>query len=472
MNEKPNGGFGNPMRRLTISRCSVSGREMYFLAPVFLVFGCIAVFTLLKASICTAQVSGEQIRFDVRVESGYERTALNYNLLLVDTTALAPDSLEQLRKSGDTRTEPAAGLRATFDNTVISLSNGLYYSTSGWREQFDGGAGVFLSPAVKLLTNARFEYRQLSATEDSLLADYWTLTGDARILTRLSSNHTVFIRADWDRLQYPGEAPSFGDNFDRVRARAGWQWKSNNFDFADIAVGMGRRLVPDSTDREYTAKFAAAYFDFTFAERHRVALDAAVDFRDYRSADPADDYVMAATEWLWDYRPHLLWLLHAHLRWDFWDFRAQDEVSFDFHELEPALEVKIPLGEDWAFRPRLQYRLSFAADAAFSQADYRQSFGIVGLEYIPSAPLSIDARAGIGYRDYQNETFGYSDYTILRFDFTGYTNLSGRLALWASVDYEKEYHTVVSDDTDFLFFSVNLGYLVFRSGNRRRGETR
>ncbi len=406
--------------------------------------------------------AGGGLPLSVQLETGYERAALNYNLLVADTSSLSPDSLEQLQQSADTRTEPLVGLRLAFDNDRFHLDNGVYYAKSGWREQFDGRAVFPLSPSWTIRANNHFEYHQADDAHDTLLVDYWTLAGDIRLLAHVSNSHTILFRADWQRLQYPGPAPSFGYDFDRVRSRLGWSWQSDNFDFAGITAGVGERLAPDSTDREYDERFIEGYLDAMVTDHHRLLFNAAINTRDYRSPDPGDDYTLVSADGRWELGTYTARRIGIGLQWDFWHFGAQDEVSFDFYELRPVLEFKLAVNDIWGLRFGPAYRLAASIDAEYTQADYHQPSGILGLEYMPGFPVWIDARFELGRRNYVESSLGYSDYTIMQFDISADIDFNDRLTLSAGIDYEKEFHTEKTDDTDFLFFTLNLRYCLMR----------
>jgi len=417
-----------------------------------------AAYMLIAGSIRPVWAADQTSRFTVRVETAYERTALNYNLLLVDTTSVSVDSLEQLQKSADTRTEPSAGLRAMLTGKGWHLDNGIYYAASGWREQFDGRGQFIISDVLSVRSQARFDYRQENREDDSLLSDYWNMAGDVRLLAALTERHTAFVRADGERLQYIDQSPAVGYDYNRLRSRIGWRWQSANFDFMELAAGFGRRFVPDSTDREYAERYASFYSNFGLGERHRISLDLQVNSKDYESTEATGDYSLATMDARWDYRPHISWLLSTRLRWDYWDFHAEDELSSDFHEFEPSLELKVPLGESWAFRCGPRLRVLLSPDSSISQAEYRQPSGIAGIEYLPLDPMWAELRVEVGYRDYDERLFGYSDYTLLKLDLTGDVAIGGNWSCAATANYEVEFHADNADDTDFLFFSVRLAY--------------
>ena len=269
---------------------------------------------LVAGTVCIAQASDPPSRFSLQVETEYERTALNYHYLLADTAELTIDSLEQLQKSADTRTEPSAGLRAMLTGKGWHLNNGIYYSPSGWREQFDGRGRLGISDNLSVQSRARFDYRQENREEDSLFSDYWNAAGDIRLLAALSDNHTAFIRTDGECQRYVDQSPAVGYDYNRLRSRMGWRWQSATYDFVELTAGIGRRFVPDSTEQEYDERFASFNSDFGWGERNRIALDLYVNAKDYESADPTDDYSVATLDGRWDYRPSLSWLVTTRLR--------------------------------------------------------------------------------------------------------------------------------------------------------------
>jgi hypothetical protein len=281
-------------------------------------------------------------------------------------------------------------------------------------------------------------------------------------LATVSPTHTAFVRTDAEWLRYVDDVPGIGYDYNRLRSRVGWRWQSADFDFVEVAAGIGRRAVPDSTEREYAERFATFYSDIGAGDRHRLSLDLHIDAKDYKSNDPRDDYTFSAAEARWDYRPRLSWLLSAWVRWDFWDFRAEDEVTSDFHEIEPTVEAKIPLGTSWAARLGMRYRAMFSPNSESLQANYGQPSAICGLEYMPFVPVWTDLRAEIGYRDYEEGVLGYSDFTLVKIDLSGTADIADRWSFLAAVNYEIEVHAVEQDDTDFLYFSFRLAYHLMR----------
>lgn len=438
------------------SATAVSGNCRFRLSLLVIA---LALITPLRGEypVCRAQAGGDS-PFAVQFEMGYERGALNYKLLLADTSSLSPDSLEHLRQAADIRTEPLAGLRLGVHTAGVHLDNGLRYTKSGWREDFDGRVLLHPFPGGTMRATSRFDYYGATAAEDTLLVDYWSLANEVRLLTRISSSHALLMRIDWNRLHYPGTPPSFGYNFDRLRARGGWSWQSADFDFVEFTAGLGERLAPDSTDREYDERFAEGYGDFTVADDHRLSFVAAVQARDYRSGDPGDDYTSIYLESRYDWAVRPGNRLALGVRWDFWNFGAQDEVSFDFYEFHPTLEYILTLTDAWRILIGPSYRSAAAVDTAYALADYHQPSGTFGAEYVPDFPVWIDARFELGRRNYAASSSGYSDYTMVQFDTSADIDLGHGLTCSAGIDYEIEFHDEETDDTDFLFFSLNVRY--------------
>jgi hypothetical protein len=419
-----------------------------------------ALIVLLSCGTSKARTDST-LHFEARLVAGYERTNLNYNLLLADTAAISPDSLDRLYKSADTRSEPLIGLAGEFSSRTLHLDNRLHYAASGWREQCAGQADFTVAPAWLLHADGRFDYHWTGEQEDTLLVDYWTLAGDVRLQHVISPASTASLRLDWDRLTYPGTRPSFGYNFDRLRSRVGWQWQTADFDFVEITAGGGKRFVPDSTDREYAEWFAEGYSDVSFAGEYRLLLAATVQTKDYYSDDPADDYTLLSFDGRGERGRYGAGRLSVTLRWDYWNFGAQDVVTYDFYELRPGIEYRFPLDETWSMRLGSEYGQSAAVDALYAQGDYQQPAAIVGVECMQTRWWA-DLRIELGRRNYAETTTGYTDFTVIRCDASADIELGRRLTLAAGANYERELHTESADNTDFFFFFINLYYRLLK----------
>ncbi len=418
------------------------------------------VIVILIPALTRAQLTGSQLPFRVRVETGYERTALNYNLLQTDTASLSEEEISQILKSTDTRIEPVVGVRVFYDPGTLTLENAVFYGPAGWREHLDGGLRLPLTDFLEFRSNGAFAYEEAADLPDSILSDYWTLSGDARLLGRLSSIYTIYARLDWERLRYPHKSFDYAYDYNRTRYRIGGQWRSEEFDFADVAVGTGHRAAPDTVAREYDDIFASAYFDLGLATGHRLILDAGFSDKDYRSNDPRDDYQLSSVDIQWEYRARPTIPLTMSWRWDFWNFGSEDEVTYDFAENDAEVKVKIPLGDYWAVRLGPRYRFAYAIDEANAHADYRQPSGKFGIEYISLSGAWFETGLEIGRRHYRDDDYGYSDYTLARIQLMADARIGQGFAVSLSLDYEKEFHTDKADDTDFLFFSLGMDYTI------------
>jgi hypothetical protein len=410
-------------------------------------------------------VGGFSLKPEFGVGGDYSTQA--YKLLLYEYDSTGYELIEIERETLDF--EPAGRSFFTLDmtaensNTSFDASNTFSFTTSSWRNSLSLDLEQKLTPALVLRAAGNAEGRIYHTIFPSLADSFYArdyLNSQARLEAEWSLTDRFRIGLkDEAEYQLYAEPDSFDYNYLVDRARVDAFWEPGMLTSVDGEYGWSRRWVSADHEQDYTEHSGRLGADHSFDLGLRLSGSDEVRRRTYRnlersfweqSADITVGLETGAVDI--DLENEASWTWYDSVT-DVYSSMLENSTELEF-ELQPWTALTVRLGPGYEFGNTI---------AGSNEDEYREWFGLVGLDLFMLDRLWASAEDRIGRRRYpQADTTFQSDFLFNEFTmFLNWTVLSGRsgsLELEAMVSVSPEWHARKTDDFTLGIYSVELKY--------------
>ena len=397
--------------------------------------------------------------FDFSIGTEYDYISSDYYLLTMDTLAISPDSLDQLKRSNDASNELRFFGRLRYrrefkSGPVLEL----YNRTSGSNQSFRSNSNLRFQYGLFRLYND-FNIRKKDDTdEEALDQDYFYDRLSASL--RPSLGNGFFMRFQ-DRFEFTSyDNPSgyyYNYSYNKIDVMLEKEFGLDGL--FSIGYRNDIKTVSDSTRLEYDRNIVRFYGEYSPGYKFRVNLENQYAVKNSQKEDNLDDETRNDFDVRLYYRPNFDFSINFFNQIDYLSYKVQDVVSFNQYYLKNDLEFEYALTPDLSISLSPHHRAFLAERELYARQDYHEYTIEPKIEYMSGTAVWLDFSYELGRRNYVYEGDEvYSDYTLHRVSLLGDAEIRAnlRLTVLASIDWER--HTDKADNTALYFISCNLEY--------------
>ncbi len=262
-------------------------------------------------------------------------------------------------------------------------------------------------------------------------------------------------------LQLKGEAVSFAEqsdfsyNYQRFGGKIGLTKSWDNFSYADLRFFIGNRLVPDSSDLNYST-FGGEISYLGFLPFGELDLFTRVENKNYNRPDGRDDQIRGELSARSRVRLGAKFFTRQELEIDAVSYSSDDILNSDYIKSGLTLLVGLDLsGLSMAIGPDLGFLDEKQSDIEEGE-DYKE-FGLKSeFNYLKSTNFFLSFESTTGHRSLTFENEFQTNYTYERVSLLGDASLFWSLSLNVLFSAEWEWHQLKENNSELYLLSSNV----------------
>jgi hypothetical protein len=410
--------------------------------------GILSLASILAAMLGSSQTSRPQ---GLLVTPGLGHDRFTETFFLEDSTSIDPDSLEQIKRTEEGLRESYVSLGLGLDHRRWRLESTTYATDAAWRNMSEAWGRV---EAGRLRGDfrARLEWKGIDQ-DDSLASAYTYARVETKPRWRLNGRWALVGTADWEAGDYRGNT-TYTVDYRRLRGQAGLEFVGGMLEFFDIRVGLARRTVPDSSLLEYTERFLHVGAAGWRTGDAFWTLDLSLADREFDPANAEDDHQRLWSSIGVDYSITERWRLEGTGEIQYWDYRDDGLVNYDFLNWRFGSGAHYRPNRAWEIGGEFETRLERTTSDAATESDYSQWRIGPRVNWAPVPAVWLEWTPRVGRRSYGGLAAYYDSYHFWELAAQGDFLIPAGPTASVLVSYLEEDHDDPANDLDQLFVSV------------------
>lgn len=402
----------------------------------------------LGAMLCSVAPAGSQ---ELLLTPGLGHDRFTETFFLEDSTAIDPDSLDQIKRTEDGLRESYASLGIGLKQTGWRLESTTYATDAAWRNISEGWGRVERGRFRGDL-NGRLEWKGID-TDDTLASAYTYARIEMKPRLRVDEKWSMIGSMDWELGDYHGNT-AYTVDYRRLRGQAGVEFIGDMLEYFDLRAGLSRRSVPDSALLEYDEKFVRAGASGWRTGSVTWTADASFTDRTYSPGNAEDDHRRWWSDLRMDWYLGVLWRLEGAAEWQYWDYKPDSTINDDFVNWRLGAAAHIRPLPSWEFGGEIETRFERTTSDSETGTDYDQWEAGPRISWTPAPPVWLELSPRVGRRDYGAAATYYDSYDFWEVSAQGDVFLSRGPTASVMVSYLSEGHDDPARDLDQLYLSL------------------